>query len=145
MLSEIKNNYKDIFAHFNFNSAERNKQKLIEMAKNGEKRPSKKTKIGRALTAYTYDSGNSYDPTFTKKIKKLRPNWFYYGKRSQKNKEKLIEMAKNGEKRPTRETKIGRALKVYTSKSNDYCDPTFTKQIKKLRPDWFNHVVRSKK
>ena len=145
MLSETKNNYKNVFEHFYFNPVDGNKQKLIEMAKSGEKRPTKKTKIGRALTAYTYDSGNSYDSIFTKKIKKLRPDWFYYGKRSQKNKEKLIEMAKNGEEKPTRKTKIGRALKVYTSKSNDYCDPTFTKQIKKLRPEWFNHVVRSKK
>jgi hypothetical protein len=53
------------------------KQRLLEIAKNGGDRPnSKKTMLGKALVNYTTTSSLVFDPVFTKKIHKLRPDWF---------------------------------------------------------------------
>jgi hypothetical protein len=111
MLTEVKNNYKSILKHFDFDesisSADYRKQKLIEMAKRGEPRPSQqKTKEGHYLSSYTIKSSSSYCPEFDKTIRKIRPDWFV--KSSDEGRQKLIEIAKRGEPRPNYKTKIGR-------------------------------------
>jgi hypothetical protein len=139
MLTEVKNNYKSILKYFDFDefisSSSYKKQKLIEMAKSGAKRPTNKTKEGRCLTRYTVKSSNIYCPEFDKTIRKSRPDWFE--STSQIMKQKLIEMANNRESRPhSRLTKEGRALRSYTNKSQSTYCPNFDKTIRKLRPDW---------
>lgn len=116
-----------------------NKQMLIKMAKKGELRPSQKTKIGRALSEYTKKSSRSYDESFFKTLKKLRPDWFLSQTQvANKKKELLIQMAKNEENRPIHDkTRIGQALSNYTRESSHVYDPFFDKLIRKLRPDWF--------
>ncbi len=114
------------------------KKELLEMAGNGEPRPSQKTPLGCGLSGYTGEKTSSHDPIFTKQIKKLRPDWFVSPSETAKQKKKeLLEMAGNGEPRPSQKTPLGSVLSGYTVKSSSSCDPIFTKQIKKLRPDWF--------
>lgn len=57
-------------------SADENKKELIKMARKGVSRPNRRTKIGEGLSAYTRVKSKSYDPVFTKQIKKLAPHWF---------------------------------------------------------------------
>ena len=144
MLHKLKSTYGEIAKFFpelvgKISSPDRNKQLLLEMAGNGESRPTQKTKIGRFLSEYTKPSSVMYDAKFHKKMKKLRPDWFLSQTEiaSQKKKE-LIRMAKNGENRPSHDkTKLGQALSNYTRKSSYVYDPVFDKTIRKLRPDWF--------
>lgn len=118
-----------------------NKQILIKMAKEGKDRPTQKVKIGRALSDYTKKSSRTYDESFAKLIKQLRPDWFFSRTEiANQKKQELIRMAKNGEKRPSHDkTKLGQALSNYTRKSSMAYDPVFDKLIRKLRPDWFEH------
>jgi hypothetical protein len=144
MLTEVKNNYKSILKHFDFDESvsysDFNKQKLIEMAINRKPRPSQKTKMGRVLSEYTKKSGDCFDVDFYRSIRKIRPDWFVSQKQiANQKKKKLIEMAKNGKKRPAYEkTRLGQALSNYTRKSSTVYDPIFDKTIRKLRPDWFD-------
>jgi len=120
-------------------TSNQNKKLLLKIAKNKKGKPNHKTKLGRALVNYTNKLSKSYDPIFTNQIRKLIPDWFVtqYDVAKQK-KEKLLEMAKNGEDRPNqKKSKLGCVLSNYTNKSRKYYDPIFTKQIRKLRPDWF--------
>jgi hypothetical protein len=139
MLTEVKNNYKSILKHFDFDEsvsfADHKKQKLIEMANNKEDKPSKRTKEGMALRNYINKNGNSYCLKFDKVIRKLAPNWFV--STSQIMKEKLIQMARNKDPRPSQKTKEGIALSDYTKKSSSSYCPGFNKQIRKLAPNWF--------
>jgi len=55
--------------------ANEKKKKLLEMAKNGEPKPNqKKHPLGKTLSSYICKGHNSYDPEFTKEIKKS--HWF---------------------------------------------------------------------
>ena len=140
MLTEVKNNYKSVLKYFDFDesisSVDYKKHKLIEIAKRGEPRPSQATKEGKCLSNYTVKNSNCYCPKFDKTIRKLRPDWFE--STSQVMKQKLIEMAKSGVKKPSRrKTKEGQVLSNYTRESSPTYCPEFDKTIRKLRPDWF--------
>ena len=52
------------------------KKELFNIATKGDKKPSQKTKIGRALSNYTRKDSSCYCPKFNNKIRKLRPDWF---------------------------------------------------------------------
>jgi chorismate mutase len=120
-----------------FNIAQEKKNKLLEMAKNGEPRPNnKKHSLGGVLSFYTNAKSESYDPVFDKEIRELRPDWFVtQSDKAQEKKNKLLEMAKNGEDKPHRKTGIGQALISYTDKCHGSYDPVFDKKIRELRPD----------
>jgi hypothetical protein len=144
MLHKLKSAYGEIAKYFpelagRLSSPDRKKQLLAEMAGNGEPRPSQKTNIGRSLSEYTKPSSVMYDAKFHRKMKKLRPDWFWSQTEvaGQKKKE-LIRMAKKGENRPSHDkTKLGQALSNYTRKKSPAYDAVFDKTIRKLRPDWF--------
>ena len=141
MLTEVKNNYKLILKHFNFDesisSADYKKQKLIEMANSGAERPPYKSKLGQALKDYSSKYSQTYNINFDKNIRKLRPDWFVSRtEKANQKKQTLINMAKDGKNRPGQKTKLGASLSSYT-KSGIAHDARFTKIIKKLRPDWF--------
>lgn len=54
-----------------------NKEKLIEMAKKGGARPSKKTSsLATVFANYINKIHGSYDPQFAAKVRKLAPHWF---------------------------------------------------------------------
>lgn len=114
------------------------KEQLLEMAKKGEPRPQQgKHTLGYCLTGYTNRKNKgTYDEEFDKKIKELAPFWFNETKHI-KNKEQLLEIAKNNGKRPYRESLLGDKLGEYVNKNHKNYDIEFEKEIKKLRPDWF--------
>ena len=124
------------------NTADTKKEKLLKLAKTGAKRPSKKTQLGTALGRYTNKSSQCYDPVFDKEIIGLRPDWFE--NTADKNKKKLLELARSGTDRPnhrsdssTAERRLDSSLHSYIHKSSDCYDPIFDEEIHKLRPDWF--------
>jgi hypothetical protein len=120
------------------NSANKKKQ-LLEMAKRGEGRPSKRRhELGSAFSTYVGVKGRCYDPDFTNQIKELAPHWFIdKGDSANKKKQPLLEMAKSGEQRPSQKTKLGQSLSNYIRTTSSSYDPGFTKQIKELAPHWF--------
>lgn len=117
------------------------KRNLIRMAKEGKDRPACTTKIGKSFNNYTKKSSKIYDESFTKIIKKLRPNWLV--KSSDIMKQKLIKMAKEGKDKPKKSTKEGAALSKYVNRSKSF-NKSFNNQIKKLRPDWFEKTTQTK-
>jgi hypothetical protein len=121
-----------------FNVVNQKKQQLLEMAKNGEPRPSKtKHPLGSALSTYTNPKSDCYDPVFYKEIRELATQWFISPSDiANQNKQQLLEMARNGEPRPIyKKHPLGTVLKNYT-KSTSY-DPIFNKEIRELAPQWF--------
>lgn len=146
MLHKVKNVRREIFKGLPelkalLSPSARKKGLLKEMATKELPRPSQKTKIGRSLSEYTSPSNRSYDRDFHREMKRLRPDWFITQTEiaSQKKKE-LIRMAENGENRPSHDkTKLGQALSNYTRKSSPVYDPEFDREIRTLRPDWFDY------
>lgn len=123
-----------------------NKAKLLEMAQQGEKKPSgsakdpKIRKMGMSLSCYIRPTSGCYDPDFAAKIRKLAPHWFV--DTASENKAILLDMARRGEKRPSASDKdpiirkLGQAVQTYTGRDGKY-DPDFIARIRKLAPHWF--------
>lgn len=65
-------------------SSTQNKQGLLKMARNKEPKPHYKTKLGRALERYIYESSKSHDSNFDKKIRALAPQWFRKRRKKQR-------------------------------------------------------------
>lgn len=114
---------------FNFSNADIHKQILIKMAKNGEDRPTYKTKIGKLLCNYL-----KRDKKFRSIIEKTRPDWLLSG--SDLTKQKLIEMCKNGKKKPSIRTKLGRKFYRYAIEKRSCFDINFKKTIKSINSAW---------
>lgn len=110
-----------------------NKRIIIQMAKNGEPRPIiGHHPMARFLVRYTDKTQAYYYEDFDEEIRSLRPDWFI------DTRHKILEMAKNGDPRPSRRNHpLGGMLIKWTSKKSKCYDPKFDKQIRKLRPDWF--------
>ena len=120
--------------------ANQKKRKLINMAVNGEPRPSeRKHKLGSVLSAYTNPKHGCYDFEFDSKMRTIRPDWFL--SRSDKTNQKkktLLEMARNGESRPNSiKHSLGGSFRTYVDCKSKSYDLEFDKQIRELRPDWF--------
>lgn len=121
-------------------SSDANKEILLKMAREGKPiPPSWNTKLGRCLCNYTCKSHGSYDAEFEKKLRKIRPDWFFTQfDISKQNKELLLKMAREGKPRPSsKKTKLGMCLCRYTCKNNGSYDAEFEKELRKIRPDWF--------
>lgn len=67
------------------------------------------------------------------------------GESSKKNKEKLILLAKSGKERPNSRTSLGKSLSNYTIKGSKSYNPDFDKEIRSLRPEWFQKSSIKKK
>ena len=142
MITKTKTKKSDIAELFGLDSTPKtssiNKQILIAMAKNGESKPNRETKIGKALKNYIGKSSAAYDSVFAKLIKKLSPSWFLVENNSKQKKQDLIKIAKSGKPKPnSKKTKLGKVFRTYTCYKYSTYDIVFTKVIKELRPDWF--------
>ncbi len=110
------------------------KNKLLILAKNNKPRPNHRNKLYGEFCSYTNKKNKSYDDKFTKKIKKIRPDWFLT--RSDVaaiNKGKILSL----KKKPKRPAKLAIALKNYICTSSQAYDPRFKKLVFKLKPNWF--------
>jgi hypothetical protein len=144
---------------FNYSSkvAEK-KAKLLELAHDlTQQRP--KCSLKNSLSSYTV-KGGSYDEKFDVIIRTLRPDWFVEGAKKNpphvvERKNKLLEMARNGEPRPewehnrqgirTRRDPLVMCLYNYTHVTGNSYDFAFDSEIRSLRPDWFPEPKQRKK
>jgi hypothetical protein len=103
------------------------------MARNGRARPAPRTKLYSCFFNYTLKGSSSYDVGFTKKLKKLRPDWFENKKTAAARKRKeILKLARRGARRPVSTSPLGSAFQNYK-----HCNPKFIEELKKIRPDWF--------
>jgi len=119
------------------------KCELFDLAKEGSPKPKTGSSLRNQFKNYTNPNNGCYDKEFHQKIMSLRPDWFIDTAKIRKD--KLLEMAKNGDVRPPYGTDLGNALCRYTSKIQNAKDPLFTKEIKRMRPDWFKDTVKENK
>lgn len=117
------------------NTADEKKNRLLEMAQNGEPRPNRKTKLGGVLSNYIVKNHGSYDAKFDKQVRELAPHWFI--NTANENKKKLLKMAERGNSKPHYSTLLGGTLSSYTKKSHSSYDPGFNRKIRELAPQWF--------
>ena len=91
------------------------------------------------LKRYTDKNNVCYDPVFDKKIRELKPHWFFSNKEKvSKKKSMILEEVKNGSNRKDlKKLKLLNPFVKYTSKNSKIYDPIFDKKIRKLRPDLF--------
>lgn len=115
------------------------KEQLLEMAKKGESRPNTRSKSRSKLfnSFYCFISPNSeiYDSKFEDELRQVNPLWFV--KSSDKNKEELLKMARDGKLKPPYKLGIAKALKSYLYKQSSCYDPVFDAEIRRLAPHWF--------
>jgi hypothetical protein len=124
------------------------KMELISMANGGCSRPSpKKSSLGRALCCFTNCKNKCYDIGFDKKIRMSRPDWFVTKKEKQnQKKQQLLAMALNGDAKPVCDKHpLGQVFGCYTNPNGCHYDPEFDKEIRRLRPDWFDRSRNGKK
>ena len=112
-----------------------NKEALLQMAKDGKPKPTWKNKnLYVPLLSYTNPNNKKYDPEFTTKIKKIRPEWL---KKRTPHSVSLLKMAKDGKPRPTpKQTSLYGTFCKFINPNSEYYNPEFTKELKRIRPDW---------
>jgi len=59
-----------------FSQVDINKAEILKIARNGEPRPSTKTKLGKDLSNYIQNCGGSFDQVVRDELKAIRPDWF---------------------------------------------------------------------
>lgn len=122
----------------------KNKAMLLEIARNGEPRPtSRRHPLGQCLVTYTSKNNQSYDLHFNEEIRKLRPDWF--DSSSAKNKAYILQMIENGEPKPTRlHPVVGVVYSQYISQGSGCFDESLFNQIK-TRTDWLETPTQKNK
>jgi hypothetical protein len=129
------------------------KATLLQMAQERHPRPfSKKTILGTALVNYTNPSSRCYDEAFTRQIKRISPpDWWMHNQRfvSATRKEYLLNLARSGQPKPRGlhglQANLRGSLYRYTTPHDPGFDPAFTRQLRKLAPDWLEKPVEVKK
>lgn len=120
-------------------SADENKKKLLEMAKNGEERPHYSTPLGAGLNGYINETHDVYDAEFRNQINLIRPEWLVMSSdRVEYKKLELIDIAYYDQPLPHHKNHpLGVVIRAYTDKNNAAYDAEFDAFIRNLRPDWF--------
>jgi len=115
---------------------------LLVAAKYGVTKPTRGTKLGSALKHFTSKHSTAFDSAFNSTIRSVCPEWFSWAADSKAKKGTLLEMAKNGEKRPTMGS-LMHALVGYTRVKDECYDPQFDKEIRTTAPHWFMSEIRN--
>ena len=115
---------------------------LLEMAEKKLPRPKHTTTEGRMLSSFVTESSNSFDRDFSNRIRQIAPSWFPFLNTEREclvvSKDKILQIAKSGDEKPSGKSRIGRKLRSLTFPSSDQYDPEFRKELNLLRPEWFN-------
>jgi len=119
------------------------KEKLLKIARSGNPKPKVATTLGGRLKRYTDKNHSSYDSVFDATIRTLRSDWFNRVIPNTGSKQQLLEIAKNGHPRPR--GNLGGCLSSYTNifpsdRGQGCYDPVFDREIRALRPDWFENL-----
>ena len=138
---EFNEKIREAAPHWFISSVDKNKKKLLEMAREGNSKPHYKTALGSILNSYIYKT-NIYDAKFHKEIREVAPHWFINS--ADENKKQLLEMAQRGEPKPHWDTELGQVLGSYINKSQNY-DPEFNKKIREVAPHWFINTADENK
>ena len=118
------------------------KKYLVELAGECGTRPPKDTALGKKLMDYL-----SRDKAFKEKVKELCPDWFrtYKGatEETKAAMEIFLEMARNGEKRPSNTSKDSQEKKLGILLTRLFINyPDFRKKILEANRDWFKSEER---
>lgn len=136
-------------------SGKEKKEKLLEMAKAGAKKPRINTsnieerKLGTTLSRSCSEKSRDFDQDFKNKITAIRPDWFT--KTSDLKKEELLKIAKERGQRPSKhsesehERALANALHEYLKKTSFSYDEEFASEIKKVAPHWLRTHSKKKK
>lgn len=139
MITTTKSKKSDIAKYFAEKPSQFNlsKLELIEMAKSGKDKPGCRSTLGDRFIRFVSKSSKAYDANFRKKIEEIRPEWLItVFDKAAENKKTLMQMAKNGENKPSHNSKFGIYLRRYTNKNSDCYDENFHKKIQKISPNW---------
>ena len=110
------------------------KEAILEIARNGGPRPGRKTKLGVALMRNLRKS-HPNGPAFLDELKALRPDWFL--DTVDINKAEILEIARDGEPRPSEKTKLGQSFSDYIKNCGGSFDKVVRAGLKAIRPEWF--------
>lgn len=125
------------------NTAIEKKDRLLEMARNGEKRPTTNHKhrnaLAVALGSYTNPKNKIYDPDFDHKIRTLAPRWFV--KTIEETGKKLIDRAKSGLNKPSMRNQEEKSMAMLMHKHIPWID----KELRVIAPQWFVNYAPDKR
>lgn len=141
---------KRIAPHWFLSQSEATKQKkrkLLKMAERGDPRPTNRThpSLADILKRHATPGQFGYDPAFSRKIRKLAPQWFANHETYAHRKKKLLDMAEKGMHKPTIRTRLACFLGDLTNKKSKAYEPAFHAKIKKLAPKWFAKEICEEK
>lgn len=119
--------------------AKKFKDQLLDLAKSEKEKPAWNSELGKRLKLYTSKSSRAYDFEFCQELKKAAPSWLV--KTSDKKKERLLRLARDGRPRPKSKTALEKALVSYTWKKGPCFDPNFLQEISRLAPEWFKNSL----
>ncbi len=119
------------------------KNALLEAARKGKPKPSYTTQQGQELVRYTSMSMDSYDSEFSRRIRKLAPQWFINS--ANEKKKELLELARNKKPKPHHTATLGMALDGYSRRCSKTYDNKFDKKIRKAASRWFVKPVNENK
>jgi superfamily II DNA or RNA helicase len=122
-----------------------NKIELIRMAKDGEKKPIclGRGSLGVQLSDYTKEGSSTYDSTFSRRIRKIAPEWFR--DKTKEIKERIMELASKNRRKPSARTRIGERTNAYVSERSKQYDPIFAGILRGIAPHWFKETTEEKK
>lgn len=123
-------------------SSYRNKETLLQMARNGMPRPTDAV-MKNALGSYTKKSSGSYDAAFDGELRRIAPSWFM--DTASHNKHILLQMAQAGMPRPSKSKEfdircLDQALARYTRSYKSSYDADFDGMVRSMAPHWFKSV-----
>jgi predicted helicase/uncharacterized protein YfaT (DUF1175 family) len=122
---EVRGRFKRWFV----DTVEENLKQLQKLYDAGEKKPSRKTPLGRTLAGYVAQSSSCYRPEVRGRFKR----WFV--DTVEENLKQLQKLYDAGEKRPSAKTKLGMTLSSYVAQSSSCYRPGLRKEFKRWFPD----------
>jgi hypothetical protein len=111
---------------------------LLSMPK-GCPRPTKFTKLGRALRRYTHKERSARNQEFNRLIREKQPEWFEVSHQTIKvlaRQSELLGMP-TGASMPSKGTELGRSVRRYVGKKGRCQYPDFDRLIREKQPTWF--------
>jgi superfamily II DNA/RNA helicase len=137
-----------IAPHWFVPSSNKKKQILLEMARNGEDRPSPQTdkRLYDMFRNYIKPGHKCYDQVFVEEIMAIAPHWFSTG--TDRAKEELLRMAREGEPKPSRYSKdstlrgLADAFHKFSRPGSDRYDGEFVRQIHSIVSKWYDSYDR---
>ncbi len=108
-------------------TAERNKVEIIRRATEGLPKIHFTDPLYQPYKNYTTESNRCYDPHFRNRLINIRPDWFV--RSSDKKKEILIQMYRDGQEKPNEDHPLYASFKHYVNENNRSFDAEFIQAV----------------